>query len=279
MSDKPKLKQLRAQIDKIDAELHATLVRRAAVIHKVRAQKDTKAVHIRPAREVTMIRDLLRRPRGYLPAELIVRLWREMIPAFTLQEQRFTIAVTEPDNARSLWDSARDFFGSSVPLRAVPSAAAAIGAVAAHKATVAMVPLPQQGERTPWWTLLTRHRDLKVYMGLPYVAGMKTNARGDTRGALFISRLVCGPTGKDRTLVVVVSAHAMAAVRAAAKRCGLALDGVLTHKKGRKTAYLLTCRGLFDAADARLHKLAGALGIADADLTVIGGYAMPVGRT
>ena len=141
--DKQALADLRAQIDRIDGVLHDLLRERAEIIDHLRKLKGKQTLQIRPGREAQMLRALMGRPQGKLPEGLIVRLWREMLSAFTLMEGAFKVAVTMPPKGPDLWDVARDYYGAFTPLLEMPSALAAIKAVQAGKAPMAVVPPPQ----------------------------------------------------------------------------------------------------------------------------------------
>ena len=169
-TDKQALADLRAQIDQIDITLHNTLRERAEVIEHVRKIKGKQTIYIRPGREAQMLRALMGRPQGKLPEGLVVRLWREMISAFTLQEGGLKVAVHAPDKGPDLWDAARDHFGSFTPLMESGSAVAAIKALQAGKVTVAVVPPPVAGEKDSWWPLLAGDRKnvLTVFASLPF---------------------------------------------------------------------------------------------------------------
>src|ERR1700744_3465868 len=114
--DKQALADLRAQIDRLDGMLHDVLRDRAELIDQVRRLKGKQHIYIRPGREAQMIRALVARPQGKLPEGLIVRLWREMISAFTLIEGGLKVGVYAPEKGLGLWDVSRDHFGSFTPL-------------------------------------------------------------------------------------------------------------------------------------------------------------------
>src|ERR1051326_7104984 len=95
MPDNQKLHQLRSQIDAIDQQLLDLLVKRAEIVAEVGESKGEQPIYIRPGREATMLRSLLSKNTGKLPKNLIHRIWREMIGAFTLQEGALRVAVPE----------------------------------------------------------------------------------------------------------------------------------------------------------------------------------------
>ncbi len=101
-TDKQALADFRAQIDRVDAALHDLLRDRAELIDQVRKLKGKQHLHIRAGREAQMLRTLVGRPQGKLPEGLVVRLWREMISAFTLQEGVLKAAVYVQDKGPDL---------------------------------------------------------------------------------------------------------------------------------------------------------------------------------
>ncbi|WP_042704124.1 chorismate mutase, partial [Azospirillum sp. B506] len=126
------LDDLRREIDQIDDAIHDLLMRRAAVVERIGAAKGNGAaeagaqpVFLRPAREATILRRLMARHAGTFPAQVVVRIWREMITAFTRMQGPFAVAVYAPEDRRGFWDVARDHFGGFVPMTAVNTPAAA----------------------------------------------------------------------------------------------------------------------------------------------------------
>ena len=95
--DAAELEALRAEIDRLDDALHATLLRRAEVVAAVAALHAKHANPLRPGREAAIIRRLLARHHGALPRHTIVRLWRELLAATTAMQGRFALAVCETD--------------------------------------------------------------------------------------------------------------------------------------------------------------------------------------
>ncbi len=161
------LDDLRREIDQIDDAIHDLLMRRAAVVERIGAAKGSpgQAVYLRPAREATILRRLMARHSGGFPAQVVVRMWREMITALTRIQGPFAVAVYAPEEKRGFWDIARDHYGSFVPMTAVNTAAAALRAVSDGTATVGVVPYPAEDDNDPWWRFLVS-------------ADVKSSARG-----------------------------------------------------------------------------------------------------
>ena len=63
---------------------------------------------LRPSREAQIIRHLIARHRGALPAASVSRIWREMIAAlYPLQANAVKVAVHGPNKSAARWDLAR----------------------------------------------------------------------------------------------------------------------------------------------------------------------------
>ena len=86
MTESP-LDQLRREIDAIDDDLHRLIIRRSEVVGRIALAKASNGgggtVALRPGREAVVLRRLLERHTGPFPAAALVRLWRELMGAFT----------------------------------------------------------------------------------------------------------------------------------------------------------------------------------------------------
>jgi chorismate mutase len=283
--DKQAIADLRAHIDRIDSILHDVLRERAEIIDQVRKLKGKQHLYIRPGREAQMLRALAGRPQGKLPEGLVVRLWREMISAFTLTEGAFKVAVTVPDKGPDLWDLSRDFYGSFTPLLEMPSAVAAIKAVQAEKAAIAVVPFPQANDKAAWWPLLAadRKNTLTVFATLPFElpkAG-RVNARNSLPAALAIGKLYPELTGDDHSFVALQCVHVPESeMKRLLGKAGYKLRQLLAQSSGRAdaapTLYLAETEGYVGRNDTRLSRLRAMLGSRLHYLAPLGGYAVPL---
>jgi chorismate mutase len=283
--DKQALADLRAQIDRIDSVLHDLLRERAEVIDHVRRLKGKQHIYIRPGREAQMLRTLVGKPQGKIPEGLVVRLWREMISAFTLTEGSFKVAVTVPAKGPDLWDLSRDFYGSFTPLLESPSAIAAIKAVQTEKAALAVVPFPQAGEKDPWWPLLASDKQnvLTVFATLPFESTKagRTNVRNSLPGALVIGKLYPELTGDDHSFLALQCVHAPEGeMKRLLGKAGYKVRQLLAQTVGRggsaPTLYLVETEGYVGRNDTRLSRLRAMLGSRLQYLAPLGGYAVPL---
>src|SRR3954451_23094725 len=92
-TDQPSLADLRADIDRIDEEMHALLMRRGDIIDRLIAVKRTEesGSAFRPAREAAMMRRLVDRHRGILPLDTAESIWRVIIATFTYVQSPFSL--------------------------------------------------------------------------------------------------------------------------------------------------------------------------------------------
>ena len=283
--DKQALADLRAQIDRIDAVLHDLLRERAEVVDHVRKLKGKQHIYIRPGREAQMVRTLLGRPQGKLPEGLVVRLWREIISAFTLIEGPFKVAVTVSPKGPDLWDLARDYYGSFTPLLEVPTSVAAIKAVQAEKATLAVVPFPDAKDKDAWWSLLAadKKNTLTVFATIPFevVKAGRANARNALPSGLVIGKLYPELTGDEHSFLALQCVHVPESeMKRLLGTAGYKVRQLLAQTAGRGASapvlYLAETEGYVGRSDTRLSRLRAMLGSRLQHLAPLGGYAVPL---
>ena len=154
------LEEVRKRIDAIDTELLRLVEERAALAHDVAAAKaaagDAGRFGLRPGREALVLRRLVRRHSGPFPVQSLVRLWREIMSSLLRLQGPFSVAVLTggEDTPPGLWDLARDYYGATTPMIACQGASQVMREVSEGRATVGVLPFPEQGERTPWWPML-----------------------------------------------------------------------------------------------------------------------------
>ncbi len=169
------LADTRREIDRIDDQLHDLLMERAALVDKVIAGKrqsgDSRQSGLRSAREAQILRRLLGRHHGKLPSEVIVRIWRELISAFTRMQGPLSIAICGGGDAGDFADLARFYYGSATPITTVNSEAQVLGAMDKTPGTIGIVPaLSGNDPSKTWWTTLAASADAPVIIAqLPFV--------------------------------------------------------------------------------------------------------------
>jgi chorismate mutase len=167
----PTLAELRAEIDRIDAAVHAHLMERGEIIGELIKVKRTQesGAAFRPAREAEMMRRLVERHRGILPLDTVESIWRVIIATFTFVQAPYAVHADFAAGDALVRDSARFHFGFTVPLKAHLGATAVVAAVAASKGDLGLVPATNLAGAGAWWTALEEAAAPKIIARLPFV--------------------------------------------------------------------------------------------------------------
>jgi chorismate mutase len=162
---------LRAEIDRIDAAMHALLMERGQIIDTLVAVKGTAASGsaFRPGREAAMMRMIAERHRGRLPLDTVEGIWRVIIATFTYVQAPFSVHADVSGGDAPMRDSTRFHFGFTVPLVPHGGAAAVIAAVAASRGDLGVFRLDQGASAGAWWTALAGAGAPKVIARLPFI--------------------------------------------------------------------------------------------------------------
>jgi chorismate mutase-like protein len=279
------LESLRRELDAIDDEMHDLLMRRVEIVGQVASVKnrDASPVFIRPEREALILRRLIDRHGGRLPAKIVVRLWREILAAAAGMQSPLAVAVYAPDDAVGYWDLARDHYGSGTRMTLHGTANAVVRAVVNGTATVGVVPLPQDGEAEPWWPQLVGagENTPSLVTRLPFIANDARPA--EPEGALAIARLTQQPTGDDVSMFVVEADAEVSRDRLneALKAAGLPASIVAVWRDastGETRLHLAKAADFLTPDDARFAALGEALAERILRIVPLGGYAVPLGQ-
>lgn len=277
----PSLADYRREIDAIDDQMHDLLMRRAELagaIGQLKARE--QAVIFRPAREAQILRRLVGRHRGNLPAQVIVRVWREVLSALTRLQGPFAVAVYVPEERRGYWDVARDHFGALIPMSAVNSPLAAVRAVSEGTASVAVVPFPTDGDQDPWWRFLVNGdaSTPRIIARLPFAG--RGNARGEDRDAVAVGFAPHEASGSDRTMlgVEVGSDISRGRFKELFDVVGMPSNSICTwHTRDPEapSVHLVEVNDYVAPDDARIQALIQRFGEVPVRVTTLGGYAVP----
>ncbi len=165
------LAELRLEIDRIDAGMHALLMERGEIIRTLIAIKAGQGggSAFRPAREAAMMRDLVERHRGVLPLDTVESIWRVIISTFTFVQAPYSVHVDVSRGDAAIRDSARFHFGFTVPCVAHRCAQEVIRAVAASTGDLGMFAFEGRAGGDAWWKQLESAEAPKVIARLPFV--------------------------------------------------------------------------------------------------------------
>ena len=248
----PSLDDLRREIDRIDADMHALLIERGEIIDRLIAVKKTEETGsaFRPAREAEMMRRLVQRHHGSLPLDTAESIWRVIISTFTFVQAPFSVHADLSAGDALMRDSARFHFGFTVPFVPHMGAATVVEAVTESKGDLGLVPAFAIAGSGPWWTALEFASAPKIIARLPFVE------RADHPAALpvfVISRAAADAmVVETETWSMRVSGWSATAVRALAAFA----DVIAVPDRAFDGAALLVslAHGTVDAVDAALVK-------------------------
>ena len=163
------LEELRAEIDRIDRDLHARLIERGEIIDRLIAAKAREGggSAFRPAREAEMMRRLVTRHKGILPLDTVEGIWRIIISTFTYVQAPYTVHADVTGGDARMRDSARFHFGFTVPLATHQGSRAVIAAVAAGPGDLGLVRVDDTS--CAWWNDLATPDAPKIIARLPFV--------------------------------------------------------------------------------------------------------------
>lgn len=165
------LAALRAEIDRLDLEMHHRLMERSAIIERLIAVKQTSqsGSAFRPGREASMMRAIAERHRGLLPVDTVESIWRVIIGTFTYVQAPYAVHADVSGGDAPMRDSARFHFGFTVPYQPHPGARAVIAAVAASRGDLGIFRLDQGASAGDWWNALAVPGAPKVIARLPFI--------------------------------------------------------------------------------------------------------------
>jgi chorismate mutase len=165
------LADLRRELDRIDAEMHALLMERGETIDTLIAVKKTQdsGSAFRPARVAEMMRRLVERHHGSLPLDTVEGIWRVIISTFTYVQAQFSVHADLSAGDALIRDTARFHFGFTVPFVPHMGPASVVEAVTASKGDLGLVPAFAIAGAGPWWTALEFDAAPKIIARLPFV--------------------------------------------------------------------------------------------------------------
>jgi len=277
MSKPPRsLKTLRRQIDETDDQLHDLLMRRAALVAEVGVAKQAEHARVEvPVREAEILRRILGRHGGKLPAGALVRLWREIMGAAIVMQTDFSVAVAVPDADPGIWDLARDHYGSQVAMVAYRSPGEVLRALAELRHDSGIIAVPAGDGDDAWWRALAGGAGdgPRINARLPFAG--RGNARG-THDAFVVGRAANGIG--DRTLFVLETQGELSRASLVGALAGGNVTGaVLQQVRGTDgSVALIDVDAPLTADDPRLATLLADIGKQVAHVAPIGSYAKPL---
>lgn len=164
---------LRQEIDRIDAAMHALLIERSQIIDRLVAVKRARGAEsgsaFRPAREASMMRQIVDRHRGILPLDTVEGIWRVIISTFTYVQAPYAVHADLASGEPAMRDTSRFHFGFTVPFMGHMGAGGVVAAVARSRGDLGLVPAFAAPGAGAWWTALEGEHAPKIIARLPFV--------------------------------------------------------------------------------------------------------------
>ncbi|MCB1531449.1 MAG: chorismate mutase [Alphaproteobacteria bacterium] len=275
------LGDIRKKIDTLDNKIHDVLMQRAELIDDIITEKRKHNLQfVHPAREAQMIRRLLARHDGSLPAAAIIRIWRELVGAVSLLQTGLKVSVYTPEGNTLIWDHSKAYFGSVVAMQRIASPLVALSSVREGESSFAVLPWPQDNEEPAWWTyLMDPDSDIKIVCVLPY--GTIENKPEDTaEKAVVISKIGFNPSGEDHSFIAMEIDRSVSRGRIVDALKALSFDPLsvtsLTHADAQgHSMHLVEADDYLADDDERLTAFCQSFEGLDVRVKVLGGYPVP----
>ena len=268
----PSLPELRAEIDRIDAGMHALLIERSEIIDRLVKVKRSRATEggsaFRPAREASMMREIVDRHRGILPLDTVEGIWRVIISTFTYVQAPYAVHADLASGEAAMRDTTRFHFGFTVPFVAHMGAGGVVAAVAGSKGDLGLVPAFAAPGAGPWWTGLEGENSPKIIARLPFVE------RADHPAGLPVFCIAHPVTDGAVTEVEVWSVRVAGWNAQAARAIAPLAEAIAVPDRGLDGAALLVSIPL--ASDTGLETVLGALRVSGASVrsaALVGSHA------
>lgn len=143
----PKLDKLRGEIDALDENIQALIVRRARhaqAIAKIKQETGNSVVY-RPEREADVLSGVVSRNQGPLPDEALTRIFREIVSACRALEDELRIAFLGPEGTFTQ-EAALRHFGHAVHTRPLSAIDEVFREVESGNAHFGVVPVENSTE-------------------------------------------------------------------------------------------------------------------------------------
>jgi chorismate mutase len=267
-ASQPTLADLRAEIDRIDKQMHQLLMERGRVIDlliEIKASQGGGSA-FRPAREASMMRALIERHRGRLPLDTVEGIWRVIISTFTYVQAPYAVHVDVSAGDAAMRDSARFHFGFTTPCVPRFGAGEVICAVGDSVGDLGMFAVGGGPEAGAWWTRLAAPEAPKIIARLPFVE------RADHPAGLpvfVISKPLVDGTVRDVVLESVTLDRWRPDIPHALRKIGAEAIGSAATEMG--LALLVARPG--EISSAAVSEVLRSVGAADVRSSEIGAHA------
>jgi chorismate mutase len=172
---------LRNEIDAVDNKIIELLGNRMQIINRVGELKknSSEKFFIRSSREADMIKDLIKKSDSSFPKAAIVSIWRKIIAAANMHEQKLKIAIHNPKNIPDYFYLVREYYCDSAPIISHDSTTNIVAEIEKGEAQIGIFALPQlsrdesdkkENANENWWISLANNKSgIKIFAKIPFV--------------------------------------------------------------------------------------------------------------
>ncbi len=194
------LLELRTQIDTIDDQIISLLKERLEIVDRVGSHKKSQGIQgcfLKPGREASILKRVVEALKSHFPEAAIVSMWRMIISASLLHEQKLKVSVFGDDENKGYW-LAREYFGSFIPISKHVNIGSVLSDVEKNDSVIGVVPLHwQEAPNHYWWQNLKDN--VSVFAVLPVIS----ESANEQKSVLALGKVKPEPTGDDSSLLVL----------------------------------------------------------------------------
>lgn len=170
------LQQYRSEIDAIDEKIIKLLQERMAVVANVANLKKSnqEKFFIKSAREADMVKALIQKAEKHIPAVIISEIWRKLITAANLREQKISLIIYNPKDVADYKYLLREYYTQSIEIIEFDSINNVVLELEKNPAQIAAFVVPDEflskADCDNWWINLANNKiGLKVFAKIPFI--------------------------------------------------------------------------------------------------------------
>ncbi len=202
MQDKEtKINNLRKKIDDIDSQMIELINLRTEIVCEISKNKAVGPA-IRTGREAEVLRKILLKAPSNFSRKSIIRIWRELVSAYSQMQSSYSIGLCAPTLSVGYWDITRDYFGSSSDISLYTSQKVLLQKISDDPSFIGVFPHPTNNQETNWWKNIGigSNSQTNIIARMPY--GGKSIDQFEELEAIAVASFPSEISGKDRSWVI-----------------------------------------------------------------------------
>lgn len=272
MTDKIEdLNGLRTKIDSIDLHIIRLLKERLEIVKevaKVKAAHTGTHMHfLRPGREATMLRNLIKKSKGILPPGAITTIWRMIISSSLTMEQNISVTALSTKGKDTCYWLAREYYGTFVPIHTEENSNTLIRHVTTVPGAIGFLPL-YDNSSPPWWVRpIQEKNDVYIFARVPFVE----SSEDTLPPAVAVANVLPEPTEDDVAIFSLCTQLPEKKIKAAFSKAHLKITFLASYHNH----YLIEADSFLSPEDPRILLIEKTLGTND-KVRFMGSYAAPL---